>query len=276
MVNGDKNQKTKETEISEERKKKCFVIMPISDNPNYESGHFTRVYNHLIKPACEKAGFESIRADESQTTNLIALDIIKLIVDCDMAICDVSSKNPNVLYELGIRQAFNLPVTIIRDGKTDRIFDIQSLRDVTYDEVLRIDRVEIQIEDIAKTLKNTYEGKDKEVNSLVSLLGIEPAKKGETIKISAESSIILNEIKSLGIRISKIERNRLETKLNDDFPMEDRVSELMRLARKDVGEVVYGRLMNDDEDRIFIKLKDGREGVYDGLLRKFYITGFKE
>lgn len=91
--------------------KKCFVIMPISDSEDYTSGHFGRVYEHIIKPACELAGFKPIRADDIMTTNYIALDIIKNIIESEMAICDLSSRNPNVLYELGIRQAFNLPVT---------------------------------------------------------------------------------------------------------------------------------------------------------------------
>ena len=35
--------------------KKCFVIMPISDADGYDKGHFNRVYEYLIKPACEEA-----------------------------------------------------------------------------------------------------------------------------------------------------------------------------------------------------------------------------
>ena len=40
-----------------EDKKKCFVIMPISDAEGYDKGHFTRVYEHLVKPAVIEAGF---------------------------------------------------------------------------------------------------------------------------------------------------------------------------------------------------------------------------
>ena len=47
--------------------KNCFIIMPISDNSNYPQGHFDRVYNYIIKPACEIAGFIPIRADEVVT-----------------------------------------------------------------------------------------------------------------------------------------------------------------------------------------------------------------
>ncbi|EKA1852768.1 hypothetical protein OJ393_004804, partial [Salmonella enterica] len=46
-----------------EKEKTCFAIMPIADHPDYDNGHFGRVYNHLIKPACEKAGFKVVRAD---------------------------------------------------------------------------------------------------------------------------------------------------------------------------------------------------------------------
>ena len=40
--------------------KKCFVIMPISDADGYDKGHFNRVYEYLIKPACEEAGFDCV------------------------------------------------------------------------------------------------------------------------------------------------------------------------------------------------------------------------
>ncbi len=119
-------------------------------------------------------------------------------------ICDLSSKNPNVLYELGIRQAFNLPVTLIKDQKTSRIFDIQGFRDVEYDETLRIDNVEETIELLAETMKNTYE-KTNEVNSLISLLGVEPAKINHKNVVSFDTQLILNLMKSIDGRIIEIE-----------------------------------------------------------------------
>ena len=105
---------------------KCFVIMPISDAEGYSIGHFNRVYQYLLRPAIEKAGFEAIRADEIEETNFIVLDIVQHLLSAEMCICDLSSKNPNVLYELGIRQAFNLPVCLIKDDLTSRIFAAQS------------------------------------------------------------------------------------------------------------------------------------------------------
>ena len=48
----------------------CFVIMPISDVDSYEPGHFGRVYEHVIKPACKAAGLKPIRADEQESRTL--------------------------------------------------------------------------------------------------------------------------------------------------------------------------------------------------------------
>ncbi len=62
--------------------------MPISDNENYPIGHFGRVYEHIIKPACNIAGYDPMRSDDIMTTNYIAIDIIKNIIESEMCICD--------------------------------------------------------------------------------------------------------------------------------------------------------------------------------------------
>lgn len=183
----------------------CFIIMPISDTPGYQPKHFNRVYEHLISPACELAGLTPIRADDIVNTNYIALDVIKRIIESDMALCDLSSQNPNVLYELGIRQAFNKPVTLIKDRKTSRIFDIQGFRDYEYDESLRIDSVQEDVENLSKALKSTYEARDKEINSLVSLLSLAPARISEKTEISKETELVLNSISTLTKKVNELD-----------------------------------------------------------------------
>lgn len=188
------------------KEKTCFIIMPISDNSNYPIGHFNRVYEYIIKPACEIAGFIPIRADEVLTTNYIALDIIKRIIESDMCICDLSSQNANVMYELGIRQAFNKPVTFIKDNLTQRVFDIQGFRDIEYDMTLRIDNVNTIKDQLAETISLTFQNKDSEINSLVKLLSISPAEFSENTKLSIESELILNQLNIITNRLDKIEK----------------------------------------------------------------------
>lgn len=197
----NKNSKKKvKTNINQvqEQSKTCFVIMPISDVDGYDAGHFDRVYEYLIKPACELAGFNAIRADKNNKSNYIVVDILKQIINSDMAICDLSARNSNVFFELGLRQAFNLKTVLIKDQKTPRSFDISGLRCIDYSETLRVDDVKKNVEQISKSLKETYEAKDGDVYSLVQLLAVEgPAKLPSNIKLSDDSSIILSEIKAL-------------------------------------------------------------------------------
>lgn len=190
-----------------ESTKTCFVMMPIGDVSTYKSGHFKRVYEHLVKPAIEKAGFKPIRADEIKKTNYIMIDIIKKLIDSDMAVCDISSKNSNVLYELGIRHSFNLPVVILKDNQTNRMFDIQGIRDVEYDEMLRIDLVNEKIEELKTVIENTYNEMEREegVNSIIQLLGINSANINSTTELSSETSILLNAIEDVKERLIKIE-----------------------------------------------------------------------
>jgi hypothetical protein len=189
----------------EKKEKVCFIIMPISDFEGYEPGHFRRVYEYIIKPACVKAGFVPLRADDVKKTNVIVIDILQKLLNSEMAICDLSSKNPNVLYELGIRQAFDLPVSFIKDDITERIFDIQGFRDLEYSSNLRIDEVNLAIENLAANIIETYESKGQDINSIVELLGISKAKLSKQIEISPDTDIILKSLKDISLRLGNIE-----------------------------------------------------------------------
>nr|DAY85251.1 MAG TPA: CMP/hydroxymethyl CMP hydrolase [Caudoviricetes sp.] len=193
-----------------EEEKTCFVIMPFSDVEGYDKGHFTRVYEYLIKPACEKAGFVPIRADENSKSDVIIVDILQKILECDMAICDMSSKNPNVFYELGFRQAFNKKTVLIKDSRTDMPFDTSAIRTITYNDNLRIDEVKASIPKIAESLSSTFSSSDDSGYSLLKLLSIQkPATIPEGHKLSEDSSMILDSINELRQQIIQINKRNI-------------------------------------------------------------------
>jgi hypothetical protein len=185
--------------------KSCFVIMPFSDMEGYEPGHFGRVYEHLIRPACIAAGVDPMRGDEVKGTNYIAIDILQRILKSDIVICDLSGKNANVMYELGMRQAFDLPVVLLKDKRTERIFDIQGLRTLDYIDSLRIDSVEQDRKALTQAISATLKLEAHEVNSLVSLLGIEKASLGKPTHVSAETALILASLKDISARLAVVE-----------------------------------------------------------------------
>jgi len=186
--------------------KTCFVIMPIADHPDYETGHFTRVYDHLIKPACIAAGYQPIRADDSKASHMIMFDILKKIMDCDMAICDLSSKNANVFYELGLRQAFNKKTILITDGRDKPPFDLAGFRYVPYSQSLRVDTVNVEIKLIHEMLAETESAPEDDVNSIVKLLKIQPAKI-DKVNLSENDSIIFEMINKLNKKIDSLGTN---------------------------------------------------------------------
>lgn len=185
-------------DISSE-KKTCFVIMPFTGTSEYEPGHFDRVYEYLIKPACELAEFEPIRGDDSKASNMIMLDVLRNIIDCDMAICDLSSINANVFYELGLRQAFDKKTILIRDGLHAVPFDLLGFRYVPYSPSLRVDTVKSEINEIAAMLLDTHNESKLDANSIVSILKMKPARI-DTKNMNQEESMmfeVLNRMKRL-------------------------------------------------------------------------------
>lgn len=203
-------------DIGKEEKITCFVIMPISDQAEYEPNHFTLVYQDIIIPAIEKAGMTPVRADETKNTNLIQLDIIRKVIESDIAICDMSSKNPNVFYELGMRQAFDKPTVLMIDDNTTPPFDVSSLRYVNYKKGLKYRDVNDAINNLAQTLKDTYDKKDDktEVNSLIRLMGLTIPAKLSNDNITAEdrTAIQLSEITTAVHNIAR-QQNVLSNKV---------------------------------------------------------------
>lgn len=186
----------------------CFVIMPIADMVGYDSGHFGRVYEYLLKPAIESAGYIPVRADDTSKTDYIVVGIIQKIVESEMVVCDLSARNANVMYELGIRHAFNKPVVLIKDSRTEKVFDIQGLRYTLYDETLRVDSVEKDISKIGQAIKETAESGERDLNSIVKLAGIHAAEAPRRTEVSPDTQIILNALQSIENRVGNIENNK--------------------------------------------------------------------
>ncbi|MBO9561941.1 MAG: hypothetical protein J7621_04170 [Niastella sp.] len=180
----------------------CFVIMPIADAEGYEKGHFKRVYEDIFKAACTKAGFNAIRADEVKQTNLIHLDILQKLIESPMAICDLSTRNPNVLFELGLRQAFDKPTILVQEIGTPKIFDISPLRYAEYRKELKYREVLEDQEFICETLKATKQATDngEGINSIISLLSLSsPASLKEVSENDATKmlQIVMSEMNDL-------------------------------------------------------------------------------
>lgn len=190
--------------------KTCFVIMPISDCEGYPAGHFREVFRDLIKPAVEDAGYICELATSTNSAHLIQLDIITKVATADLCICDLSTNNPNVLFEYGIRQAFDKPTVLIKDTRTKRIFDLSGFRDIEYDPSLRHAGLMVARKEISKAIEQTVSGSEdgKQVFSLVQMMKLTAASipTGALSPAEAQIQILTQKIDNLASRLTEKER----------------------------------------------------------------------
>lgn len=107
----------------------CFVAMPVGA----ESIETDQTFSYIIKPALEEFGYAAVRADHIVHAGLITEQIVKFLLDSPLVIADITGRNPNVMYELGVRQATNKPLILMSEQSTPIPFDISTTRVILYD-----------------------------------------------------------------------------------------------------------------------------------------------
>jgi len=112
--------------------------MGFGTKTDFETGKtvdLDKTYNNIIKPSALEAGFECVRADEIDDSGLIDRSMYALLLRADLVVADISTNNPNALYELGIRHASRPYSTIIIRDKSDKKipFDLDHTRIFHYE-----------------------------------------------------------------------------------------------------------------------------------------------
>jgi hypothetical protein len=104
----------------------CFVMMPFGD-------WFDRYYAEIYVPSIKEAGFEPVRADELFSTGSVVEQIWEQIQKSKVLLADLTGKNANVFYELGLAHAAHKPVVFTAANVEDVPFDLRHLRVIIYD-----------------------------------------------------------------------------------------------------------------------------------------------
>jgi hypothetical protein len=105
----------------------CFVMMPFGP----PLGEY---YSKIFEPAIEKAGLKAVRADDDIFgTGKIIDQIWNGITAAKVLIAELTTRNPNVYYELGLAHALKKPVVLVCSNEEDVPFDLKHIRVVYYD-----------------------------------------------------------------------------------------------------------------------------------------------
>ena len=87
-------------------KQTCFVLMLFSEP-------FNRYYTAILGPAADAAGLRPVRADDLFGPANLTRDIWEGIKKARCLIAELTGRNPNVMYELGLAHALQKPVVLI-------------------------------------------------------------------------------------------------------------------------------------------------------------------
>jgi hypothetical protein len=130
----------------------CFML----------GGWFDRYYDEIYKPAIKDAGFEPVRADDLFHTGAVVEQIWEQVRKAKILLADLTGKNANVFYELGLAHSISKPVVFVTGSIDDVPFDLRHLRVINYDtrEPSWSDKLR---KDIAAYLKNAKSSPAKSI-----------------------------------------------------------------------------------------------------------------
>ncbi|MFN3809597.1 MAG: DNA-directed RNA polymerase subunit alpha C-terminal domain-containing protein [Roseateles asaccharophilus] len=190
-------------------KKVCGVVMPISAIDGCAESHWADVLE-ILTEAIEDAGFDANLVSNADDSGIIHKRIIQNLYDNPVVVCDVSGKNPNVMFELGLRLAFDKPTVIVKDEKTSYAFDTSAIEHLEYPRDLRFSRIVDFKQKLTEKIKATHQRATSDANYTTFLkhFGEFKVAKLDKREVSGQE-YILEELRALRSAIRRMEIGQL-------------------------------------------------------------------
>jgi hypothetical protein len=198
----------------------CGVVMPISLIDGCNEAHWLEI-RAIIYQGVELAGFEPRLVSEAEDVGTIHKRIIQNLYDDPILVCDVSAKNANVMFELGMRLAFDKPTIIVKDDKTSYSFDTAQIEHLQYPRDLRFTRIVEFKSKLAEKIKATYDRstKDDGFTTFLKHFGEFKVAKLDKKEVPGQE-YILEELRNIRADITRLQssRFRLSTSPTETVP----------------------------------------------------------
>jgi hypothetical protein len=228
---------------SESRKPHCGIVMPISAIDGCPEQHWTDVKS-ILSDAIDSAGFTTSLVSAADDVGVIQKRIIQNLYENPIVVCDVSGKNPNVMFELGMRLAFDRPVVIVKDEATTYSFDTAPIEHLEYPRDLRYGRIVAFKAALAQKViaTHTQASENKSYTTFLKHFGQFSVATLETKEVSSSQYIIeqLRELRELVVttrRTGSAARTRmsgLTSSLTEAISTQTRVAVRERMQEKGV------------------------------------------
>lgn len=195
----------------------CGIVMPISQIDGCSETHWTDVLE-IHTEAIESAGFAANLVSNAEEVGIIQKRIIQNLYSNPIVVCDVSGKNPNVMFELGMRLAFDRPVVIVKDDKTSYSFDTSPIEHLTYPRDLRFAKIVNFKAELRNKIAKTAAAaeRDTDFSPFLSHFGEFKVAKIDTKEVSGQE-FILDELKALRRLLTKPKAPSRQSSLGEWF-----------------------------------------------------------
>ncbi len=107
-------------------RKAAFVIMPFGKWEDI-------VYHQIYEEAFKTCGYQITRADDFFKPTEIMATIWACVQSSTIILADLTGRNPNVFYELGLSHAIHKPVILVTSSDDEIPFDLKAIRHIIYD-----------------------------------------------------------------------------------------------------------------------------------------------
>ena len=123
----------------------AFVVMQIGDKGTAERKRADDIYKYVVTPVLKDVGIRAYRADLDPTPGKITPQMLRKLLEARFVVADLTGRNPNVFYELGVAHSFARPVIAIAESARSLPFDTFDERVIElgeYREVLAVAQAE--------------------------------------------------------------------------------------------------------------------------------------
>jgi len=154
----------------------CFIIMPIG-REEQDRKKWREVYETIFKSEIENSGLDlrCERADDIRESGSIMKQVLHKIQSSKIVLADLTTQNPNVFYELGVRHTIGKRSILVGQSPQDNPFDTQQYRMLVYK--YPADPVDAFHSDIREFLRDSIRNPKKPDNPVFDLL---PGPSGNT------------------------------------------------------------------------------------------------
>jgi hypothetical protein len=237
----------------------CFTIMPFG-------GWFDGYYNHIYKPAIEKSGFKPKRADDLSRPGTIINDIWQYTQNAKIILADLTGRNPNVFYELGLAHSLAKPAVLIAESIEDVPFDLRALRVIEYNKnahdwgTVLGEKITTSITELSKSPLQSV---------LPAFLSVD--RDAKTAKVTPHDKELIEIRQELGLLRREVRNNSRERTREFSTASEARDYLISRLARGMSEKVVVERMVDlgaplDWVEREIDRFKNGQNTPVDSVV----------